>query len=59
MDDDRYAELSARLDRLEQALVNFAAMVGAPDQYRQLLLDLGVTPPEPVASSGFQRQANR
>jgi hypothetical protein len=48
-----------RLDRLEQALVTFASAAGAPDQYRQLLLDLGITPPAPVASSGFQQAAKR
>jgi hypothetical protein len=46
----------ARIDRLEQALVTFASTAGAPDQYRQVLIDLQVEVPAPVnRGGGFQQ----
>jgi len=59
-DVDQVTLLQERVDRLEQAFINFAASAGAPDQYRVVLADLGLTPPEPVSGgSGFQRAAKR
>jgi hypothetical protein len=47
------------IDQLTQALVNFAAAVGAPDQYRLVLHDLGILglsqPQAADPGAGFQR----
>ena len=60
LDAEQVAAFMARVDRLEQAFVNFASSVGAPDQYRAALADLGLAPPAPAATGGgFQQKVGR
>ena len=60
MTDEEQQALQERVDRLEQAFINFVASAAAPDQYRVALADLGLAPPAPVVSDGgFQRVVKR